>query len=96
MMIAAARIRTVLPQWPPPGSNGSAGDVSRPTRVARRREILYDQFMRPRVRKTGAAIGLILLGLLLSGCDRCGDWYSPFENPFKPSPNSCRNGDAPK
>jgi len=41
-------------------------------------------------------IGLILLGLMLSGCDRCGDWYSPFENPFKPSPNSCRNAEAPK
>jgi len=42
-------------------------------------------------------IGLVALGLLLSGCDRCGDWYSPFENPFKPSPHSCRDvGIKPK
>lgn len=42
------------------------------------------------------AIVLVGLGLLLSGCDRCGDWYSPFENPFKTSPKSCQDDGAAK
>jgi hypothetical protein len=40
------------------------------------------------VRITGLIFAVLALGLLLSGCDRCGDWYSPFENPFK----HCRDG----
>jgi hypothetical protein len=43
------------------------------------------------VRTTGLIFAIMALGLMVAGCDRCGDWYSPFENPFKPSPHSCRN-----
>jgi hypothetical protein len=49
------------------------------------------------VRTTGVIFAIVALGLLVAGCDRCGDWYSPFENPFKPSPHSCRDdGGKPK
>ena len=34
---------------------------------------------------------VLALGLLVAGCDRCGDWYSPFENPFKPGSQVCRD-----
>ena len=34
----------------------------------------------------------VLVAMLLAGCDRCGDWYSPFENPFKPGSQVCRDG----
>jgi hypothetical protein len=44
------------------------------------------------VRTTGLIFAVLALGLLLAGCDRCGDWYSPFENPFKSSPHACRDG----
>jgi hypothetical protein len=47
------------------------------------------------VRTSGLILVVLALGLALSGCDRCGDWYSPFENPFKPGPGSCRD-DGPK
>src|SRR5207253_10462909 len=69
-------------------ANDSRGGLSRPrTRpmrwsLAHGPEFLYG----PRgggdlhVRITGIVIGLVALGLMLSGCDRCGDWYSPFEN----------------
>jgi hypothetical protein len=40
------------------------------------------------VRITGLIVVVLVLGMLLSGCDRCGNWYSPFENPFK----HCRDG----
>jgi hypothetical protein len=43
-------------------------------------------------RITGLIIAVLALGLLLSGCDRCGDWYSPFENPFKLGSQVCRDG----
>jgi|HubBroStandDraft_6_1064221.scaffolds.fasta_scaffold18280_5 hypothetical protein len=46
------------------------------------------------VRTTGVIFAIVALGLLVAGCDRCGDWYSPFENPFKPSPHSCRDDGA--
>lgn len=35
------------------------------------------------VRITGLVFAVLALGLLVAGCDRCGDWSSPFENPFK-------------
>ena len=44
------------------------------------------------VRITGLVFAVLALGLLVSGCDRCGDWYSPFENPFKPGSQVCRDG----
>jgi len=44
------------------------------------------------VRITGLIFAMLALGLLLGGCDRCGDWYSPFENPFKPGSQVCRDG----
>ena len=44
------------------------------------------------VRTTGLIFAVLALGLLVAGCDRCGDWYSPFENPFKSSPHACRDG----
>ena len=43
------------------------------------------------MRMTGLIFAVLALGLVLTGCDRCNDWYSPFENPFKPSPHSCRD-----
>ena len=43
------------------------------------------------VRVTGL-IFAVLVAMLLAGCDRCGDWYSPFENPFKPGSQVCRDG----
>jgi len=43
------------------------------------------------VRITGLVFAVLALGLL-AGCDRCGDWYSPFENPFKPGSHVCRDG----
>jgi hypothetical protein len=49
------------------------------------------------MRTTGLIFAVLVLGLALSGCDRCGDWYSPFENPFKPAPHSCRDSaDQPR
>jgi hypothetical protein len=44
------------------------------------------------LRITGLVFAVLALGLLLAGCDRCGDWYSPFENPFKPGSHVCRDG----
>ena len=44
------------------------------------------------VRVTGLIFAVLAAALLLAGCDRCGDWYSPFENPFKPGSQVCRNG----
>jgi hypothetical protein len=44
------------------------------------------------LRITGVVFAVLALGLLLAGCDRCGDWYSPFENPFKPGSQVCRDG----
>ena len=44
------------------------------------------------VRTTRLIFAVLALGLLVAGCDRCGDWYSPFENPFKPAPHACRDG----
>ena len=50
----------------------------------------------PRAMTFGAKLcrlaAMIVLGALLAGCDRCGDWYSPFENPFKPGSQVCRDG----
>jgi len=43
------------------------------------------------VRISGRILAVLGLGLLLAGCDRCGDWYSPFENPFKPGSQVCRD-----
>jgi hypothetical protein len=43
------------------------------------------------LRRTGLIFAVLGLALLVAGCDRCGDWYSPFENPFKPAPHSCRD-----
>ena len=34
---------------------------------------------------------VVALGLLVAGCDRCGDWYFPFENPFKPGSQVCHD-----
>jgi len=47
------------------------------------------------LRKTGLILAVLALALLVAGCDRCGDWYSPFENPFKPAPRSCHDGPQP-
>ena len=44
------------------------------------------------VRTTGLVLAVLALALLLAGCDRCGDWYSPFENPFKRASQVCRDG----
>jgi hypothetical protein len=44
------------------------------------------------VRTTGLILAVLALGLLVAGCDRCGDWYSPFENPFKPGSLVCHDG----
>jgi hypothetical protein len=44
------------------------------------------------LRITGLVFAVLALGLLVTGCDRCGDWYSPFENPFKPGSQVCRDG----
>lgn len=46
------------------------------------------------VRITGLIFAVLALGLLVAGCDRCGDWYSPFENPFKPGSHVCRDNPA--
>ena len=46
------------------------------------------------VRITGLIFAVLALGLLVAGCDRCGDWYSPFENPFKPGSYVCRDSPA--
>jgi hypothetical protein len=43
------------------------------------------------LRTTGLIFAVLALGLLLAGCDRCGDWYSPFENPFKRGSQVCRD-----
>ena len=40
---------------------------------------------------TGRILGVMVLAALIAGCDRCGDWYSPFENPFKPGSQVCRD-----
>jgi hypothetical protein len=48
------------------------------------------------VRTSGLIFAIFALGLLVTGCDRCGDWYSPFENPFKPSPHSCHDDGKPR
>jgi hypothetical protein len=39
------------------------------------------------------SFAVLLLGLALAGCDRCGDLWSPFKNP-PPGPHACRD-DAP-
>ena len=52
--------------------------------------------MERRVRTSGLTFAIFALGLLVAGCDRCGDWYSPFENPFKPSPHSCHGDGKPR
>jgi len=44
------------------------------------------------VRTSGLVLAVLALALLVAGCDRCGDWYSPFENPFKPGSQVCRDG----
>jgi len=44
------------------------------------------------VRIAGLIFAVLALGLLVGGCDRCGDWYSPFENPFKPVSHACHGG----
>ena len=67
-----------------------------PARLVRGRPMMYKGLggrsgREHGVRTTGLIFAIMALGLLLAGCDRCGDWYSPFENPFKPSPHSCRN-----
>jgi hypothetical protein len=43
------------------------------------------------VRTFGFIFAVLALGLLLAGCDRCGDWYSPFENPFKHGSRVCHD-----
>lgn len=43
------------------------------------------------VRTTGLIFAVLAIGLMLAGCDRCGDWYSPFENAFKPGSQVCRD-----
>lgn len=43
------------------------------------------------LRITGLIFAVLTLGVLVAGCDRCGDWYSPFENPFKQGFQVCRN-----
>jgi hypothetical protein len=44
------------------------------------------------VRTTGLVLAVLALALSVAGCDRCGDWYSPFENPFKPGAYACHDG----
>jgi hypothetical protein len=44
------------------------------------------------VRTTALVLAVLALALLLAGCDRCGDWYSPFENPFKRGSHVCHDG----
>jgi hypothetical protein len=46
------------------------------------------------MRITGLLFAVVALGLLVAGCDRCGDWYSPFGNPFKPGSQVCRDNPA--
>jgi hypothetical protein len=46
------------------------------------------------VRITGLAFAVLALGLLVSGCDRCGDWYSPFETRSSPVPRSAATAPA--
>ena len=43
------------------------------------------------VRTTALIFTVLAFGLLVAGCDRCGDWYSPFENPFKPGSHVCHD-----
>jgi len=54
------------------------------------------QFRGAMVRTTGILFAILALGLLVAGCDRCGDWYSPFENPFKPGSRVCHDSRPPK
>jgi hypothetical protein len=62
--------------------------------VARAPQIKYMKAIREgtMVRTTGVIFAVLALGLLVAGCDRCGDWYSPFENPFKSTPHACHDG----
>jgi hypothetical protein len=43
------------------------------------------------VRTTALIFTVLAFGILVAGCDRCGDWYSPFENPFKPGSHVCHD-----
>jgi hypothetical protein len=41
------------------------------------------------------ALPVVMLGLILAGCDRCGDFWSPFKNP-PAGPQACRDDPAPR
>jgi hypothetical protein len=78
-----------------PSSRSRSADAPSPRALVRGRATMYKGAGRNGrehgVRTTGLIFAIMALGLMVAGCDRCGDWYSPFENPFKPSPHSCRN-----
>ena len=45
------------------------------------------------VRKAGQALIMVVLGLMLAGCDKCNDWGAIFRSGSDVAPQSCK-GDA--
>jgi len=47
------------------------------------------------VSKAAAVVSVILLGLMLAGCDKCNDWGAIFRSGTDLTPQSCKS-DTPR
>ena len=48
------------------------------------------------IRITCRLFAVLAVGLMLAGCDKCGDLLGIIKNPFEQSPKSCRDYVPPK
>jgi hypothetical protein len=59
-----------------------------------------DATSKAKLRTTGSAGGrialLIVLGAMLAGCDKCGNWWSPLGNDAQGETQACRELPPPQ